>query len=365
MNVVVVYKIDRLTRSLFDFAKIVEVLDAAGASFVSITQSFNTTTSMGRLTLNVLLSFAQFEREVTGERIRDKIAASRRKGMWTGGNIPFGYDLQEHRLIPNVQEANTVRPIFECYLRLGSVRLLKQHLDSENVRTKRRRRRTVDGSEIETGGLPFGVGHLYAILRNPIYVGQVRHKGKVFPGEHEAVIDQELWSKVQSRLDEQAVERRAGKGVKHPSLLTGLLFWEDGRRLTPTHAVKGAKRYRYYATTVSEGRDTIRLPSNEVESAVAQSMIQHLTDANWLADVLRTDNTLPASFGDVVARAAQLADRIRQADAAVVRAMIDRIVIGRDVIRISIEAHALTTSLGFPGSRMVLPSWQASDREHR
>ncbi len=158
VNVVVVYKIDRLTRSLFDFAKIVEVLDAAGASFVSVTQSFNTTTSMGRLTLNVLLSFAQFEREVTGERIRDKIAASRRKGMWMGGNVPFGYDLQNHRLISNSQEAKTVRLIFECYLRLGTVRLLKQRLDGENVRTKQRLSRKTDGSEIQAGGLPFGVG---------------------------------------------------------------------------------------------------------------------------------------------------------------------------------------------------------------
>ena len=287
LNVVVVYKIDRLTRSLFDFAKIVEVLDAAGASFVSVTQSFNTTTSMGRLTLNVLLSFAQFEREVTGERIRDKIAASRRKGMWMGGNVPFGYDLQDHRLIPNAVEADTVRLIFETYLRLRSVRSLKRHLDQQGLFTRQRYRKTPEGSGVTTGGLPFGIGHLYTILRNPTYVGRARHKGLVYPGEHEAIIDDELWSRVQAQLDEQAVDRRTGKGAKHPSLLTGIVHWQDGRRLTPTHAVKGAKRYRYYASLPSDDAPTIRLPSDDVDRAVKQLLTKHLCDANWLAEVLR------------------------------------------------------------------------------
>lgn len=354
INVVVVYKIDRLTRSLFDFAKIVEVLDAGGASFVSVTQSFNTTTSMGRLTLNVLLSFAQFEREVTGERIRDKIAASRRKGMWMGGNIPIGYDLEDHRLVPNDQEARTIRLIFETYLSLGSVRSLKRHLDKQGILTRRRHRKTVEGTEVATGGIPFGIGHLYTILRNPIYVGKARHKGKVYPGQHAAIINEELWSRVEAQLDGQAVDRRAGEGAKHPSLLTGLLHWEDERRLTPTHAVKGAKRYRYYATASSDGADTIRLPSDEVDRIVTQTLVGHLCDASWLADILRVDDMLPASFGSALAQAECLAERLRQPDPAFVRSIVDRIVMGNNGVRISMKVIAFLTQLGIPDQTALL-----------
>ena len=312
VDVVVVYKVDRLTRSLADFAKIVEVLDA-GASFVSVTQPFNTTTVDGRLTLNVLLSFAQFEREVTGERIRDKIAASKRKGMWMGGNVPFGYDLQDRRLIPSAVEADTVRLTFETYLRLRSVRSLKRHLDQQGLFTRQRYRKTPEGSGVTTGGLPFGIGHLYTILRNPTYVGRARHKGLVYPGEHEAIIDDELWSRVQAQLDEQAVDRRTGKGAKHPSLLTGIVHWQDGRRLTPTHAVKGAKRYRYYATLPSDDAPTIRLPSDDVDRAVKQLLTKRLCDPNWLAEVLRVDGMLPGTLAVAIGRAAGICRPARSA----------------------------------------------------
>jgi DNA invertase Pin-like site-specific DNA recombinase len=223
VDVVVVYKIDRLTRSLFDFAKIVEIFDAASESFVSVTQSFNTTTSMGRLTLNVLLSFAQFEREVTGERIRDKVAASKKKGMWMGGNVPLGYDLKERRLTVNEAEAKTVVTIFEQYTELGTVRKLKQAIDRLGLRTKVREKGIGD-QQTATGGAPFTTGHLYTILNNPLYIGKVRHKEQIHPGEHAAIVADDLWNRVQARLAANAVKRAAGTGSKSPSLLVARIF---------------------------------------------------------------------------------------------------------------------------------------------
>src|SRR6202163_4645318 len=196
VDIVVVYKVDRLTRSLADFAKIVEILDARGVSFVSVTQQFNTTTSMGRLTLNVLLSFAQFEREVTGERIRDKIAASKKKGMWMGGNVPLGYDASERTLVLNPAEAETVRRIFDLYRKLGCVRRVKEEADRLGLRTKCST--TADGTK--RGGRPFSRGHLYGLLSNPIYTGQIAHKDELYPGQHPALIDDESWSTVRDQL---------------------------------------------------------------------------------------------------------------------------------------------------------------------
>jgi site-specific DNA recombinase len=357
VNVVVVYKIDRLTRSLFDFAKIVEVLDAAGASFVSVTQSFNTTTSMGRLTLNVLLSFAQFEREVTGERIRDKIAASKRRGMWMGGNIPFGYDLVARKLEPNDVEATTVRVIFESYTRLGSVRLLKQELDRLGLRTKRREQQAADGSKRVTGGLPFGIGHLYTILRNPIYLGKVRHRREVHPGEHAAIVSEELWSCVQDTLDAQAVKCRSGKGTKHPSLLTGILFTADGRRLTPTHAAKGSKRYRYYATSEA-GPDgsRLRLSADDVEQLVCQALKDKLVDASWLADLLRIDAQLPPEFARIIAQANAAANSINPTAYETVQPLILRAEIAESAICINLDTVSLADAIGLPsGSALQLP----------
>src|ERR1700739_4056778 len=206
IEIVVVYKVDRLTRSLADFAKIVEIFDAQGVSFVSVTQAFNTTSSMGRLTLNVLLSFAQFEREVTGERIRDKIAASKKKGMWMGGQPALGYDVKERKLVVNEPEAATVRAIFRRYLELGSVRALRDDLSARGFVSKRRV--AADGSPY--GGQRFSRGALYLMLKNPLYRGQIVHKDKTFLGEHAAIVDEELWAKVQSLLEEHRVERRDG-----------------------------------------------------------------------------------------------------------------------------------------------------------
>ena len=205
------YKIDRLTRSLLDFAKIVEVFDAHGVSFVSVTQAFNTTTSMGRLTLNVLLSFAQFEREVTGERIRDKIAASKKKGMWMGGYPPLGYDVKDRKLVVNEAEAETVRYIFRRYQELRSVRLLKEHLDAAGIVSKRRT--APDGRPY--GGKPIARGALYHMLQNRIYRGEIVHKDQAYPGEHEPIIDDDLWQEVQTTLATNRVDRGAGKGNRH------------------------------------------------------------------------------------------------------------------------------------------------------
>jgi DNA invertase Pin-like site-specific DNA recombinase len=244
VDVVVVYKVDRLTRSLADFAKMVEVFDARGVSFVAVTQQFNTTTSMGRLTLNVLLSFAQFEREVTGERIRDNIAASKQKGMWMGGLVPLGYDVHERRLVANQSEAETVREIFRRYGELGSVRLLMEVLNRRGIRSKVRMAK----NGRKSGGNPFFRGALYQLLSNPIYVGEVRHKGIRHLGLHGPIVDRELWEKTQLLLRSHGVRHtlRATKSVASP--LTGKLFDESGLTLTPSHAVKGERRYRYYVS---------------------------------------------------------------------------------------------------------------------
>jgi len=219
IDVVVVYKVDRLTRSLADFARLVEIFDTQSVSFVSVTQQFNTTSSMGRLTLNVLLSFAQFEREVTGERIRDKIAASKKKGMWMGGNVPLGYDACEGTLIIDPAEAETVRRIFALYHELGSVRRVKEEADRLGLRTKRR----IAANGTEGGGKPFSRGHLYRLLSNPIYAGQIAHKGQLFLGQHPALIDDETWTAVRNRLAANARDHRHKVKSAEPSLLAGLL----------------------------------------------------------------------------------------------------------------------------------------------
>src|ERR1039458_915433 len=252
VDVVVVYKVDRLTRSLADFAKMVEVFDACGVSFVAVTQQFNTTTSMGRLTLNVLLSFAQFEREVTGERIRDKIAASKRKGMWMGGTIPLGYDLKERKLIVNPEEANLVVRLFNLYLELGCVSKLKTRLDQEGIKSKKRT--SVAGNQ--SGGTSYSRGALYDILQNPIYLGEIHHRGMNHPGEHALIVPRELWDRAQAQLKSDNQGRRNGLKANSPSLLVGLMRDAEGNRFTPSHTLKNGRRYRYYVCqTTMDGRE--------------------------------------------------------------------------------------------------------------
>ena len=245
IDTIVVYKVDRLTRSLTDFAKMVEVFDAHGVSFVAVTQQFNTTTSMGRLTLYILLSFAQFEREVTGERIRDKIAASKRRGMWMGGRTPLGYAVENQKLVVVPEDAAMVVQLYRRYLELGSVRELKAALDAEGTVSKPR----TFSTGAQAGGTPYSRGALYALLSNPTYLGQVRHKDAVYPGQHEAIVPADLHAAVQSRLAES---NNGGPGQHRvqvePSLLAGKLFDHAGERLVPSHARKGERRYRYYVS---------------------------------------------------------------------------------------------------------------------
>jgi site-specific DNA recombinase len=292
IDVVVVYKVDRLTRSLADFAKLVEIFDAHAASFVSVTQSFNTTTSMGRLTLNILLSFAQFEREVIGERVRDKIAASKRKGIWVGGPVPLGYAAMDKRAIVVPAEAETVRAIFTRYLELGSVRALAQDLDRCGVRTKQRKLK--DGRIV--GGVVFGVGGLAHLLRNRFYIGEVVYRGETFRGDHQPILDPDLFAAVQAKLASQAVERRCRiRGL--PALLTGRLFDEQGRRMTPTHTNKKGVRYSYYVSQAVLRKQSAgsigRVPAPELEALVVDAVRRHL-QANSTAPnpILETDREL-------------------------------------------------------------------------
>jgi DNA invertase Pin-like site-specific DNA recombinase len=278
IDAVVVYKVDRLTRSLSDFAKIVEIFDKRNVSFVSVTQQFNTTTSMGRLTLNILLSFAQFEREVTGERIRDKIAASKKKGMWMGGLPSLGYDVKDRRLIINEAEAKIVRHIFRRYTELKSVRLLKAELDAQGIVSKPRK--ASDGAPY--GEKPLARGALYLMLQNRIYRGETVHKEKSYPGEHEAIVEKAIWNEAQAIISENRTDRILGTAEKQVSPLSGILFDARSERMTSTHATKNNTRYRYYVSrsllsgTVKHSGQ--RIPAASLEALV----IGHIH--NWLAD---------------------------------------------------------------------------------
>jgi site-specific DNA recombinase len=277
INVIVVYKVDRLTRSLADFAKLVELFDAHGVSFVSVTQQFNTTTSMGRLTLNVLLSFAQFEREVTSERIRDKIGASKRKGLWVGGVVPLGYQAKDRRITVVADEAKTVRHIFRRYLDLGSLNLLLADLRRTGVKTKLRP--LSNGRTI--GGIPFTRGSLAAFLRNRFYIGEVQYKGEVFPGEQPAILDRALFEVVQTQLDRQRINHAKAR-QNSQSLLTGRIFDARGNRMTPSHAVKNGVRYRYYISSVliqgqaDKAAKLNRVPATEIETVIISALRRHL-----------------------------------------------------------------------------------------
>jgi len=284
IDVVVVYKIDRLTRSLSDFAKIVDVLDKQDASFVSVTQSFNTQTSMGRLTLHVLLSFAQFEREVTAERIRDKFAASKRKGIWMGGPLPLGYDVQKRKLVVNPSEAETVRRIFREYLKQPSIRDLVFVLEEQDIKTKVHKLKN-GGTR---GGVSFRRGSVRHLLGNATYIGRINHKGESYPGEHDGIVDEELWEAVQMKLADKTPDRRRAERASHVSLLSGFLHDEHGRKMTPSHANKKGKRYRYYVThggLVPKGSpDISRLPAGDLEEITVKRLVAHLGDQQALIE---------------------------------------------------------------------------------
>lgn len=366
IQVVVVYKVDRLTRSLADFAKIVERFDGRGVSFVSVTQQFNTTSSMGRLTLNVLLSFAQFEREVTGERIRDKIAASKQKGMWMGGVPPLGYKGQERTLAIDEPNAALIRNIYQRYLALGCVWSLQQELTTSNIRTPLRTSKT--GKSY--GGCHFSRGALYKILANPVYIGRIVHREQDFPGQHPAIIDQELWDAVQNQLRENRQGHHQRRSTPSDSLLAGRLCDEHGHRLLPSHSQKKSKRFRYYVseTLVTSNRanapNGIRLPAQEIETLVINSLCDWLSDTSAVLDSLgQIDHS---AVQGVLIQAQHVISELENPSGnryQIVQKLVSRVTIANREIRIALSpttlflAHATsTTESASPPLELIIPA---------
>jgi DNA invertase Pin-like site-specific DNA recombinase len=343
VDVVVVYKIDRLSRALMDFSKLVEVFDRNSVTFVSITQSFNTTTSMGRLTLNILLSFAQFEREVIGERIRDKFAASRKKGMWMGGFVPLGYDVKDRKLVVNKAEAATVRMIFERFSKIGSATTLVLSLRAEGITGKR--------------GKLVDKGYLYKVLNNRVYVGQAVHKGTPYPGEHKAIISQELWDKVHGILCQSPRQRAARTRAQTPALLKGLIFDPTGCAMSPTHTRKGGKLYRYYVSqsVLKHGPGACpigRVPADEIESAVVEQLRGLLRTPEIIVATWRTARQAGSDIPehevrDALERLDPLWDELFPAEQArIVQLLVERVDITLDGADISLRTDGLTSLLG-------------------
>jgi DNA invertase Pin-like site-specific DNA recombinase len=338
IDVVVVYKIDRLSRSLMDFAKLVEVFDRGGVTFVSVTQSFNTTTSMGRLTLNILLSFAQFEREVIGERIRDKIAASRKRGMWMGGFVPLGYEVRDRKLVINDAEAATVRMIFERFVEVGSATALARALAAEGVRT--RRGRLVDK------------GFLYKLLNNRVYIGDAVHKGTAYPGEHEAIITRALWDKVHGILRESPRMRAGRTRAATPALLKGLIFGPTGCAMTPTHTRRGDKLYRYYVSqsVLKRGADACpvgRVPAAEIEGAVVDQLrgllrAPKVIVGTWRSARPEIDGLSEAEVREALEGLDPLWDELFPAEQArVVQLLVERVEVGQGGVDIRLRVDGL------------------------
>lgn len=351
IDIVVVYKVDRLTRSLLDFARLVEAMDRAKVSFVSITQSFNTTTSMGRLTLNMLLSFAQFEREVTAERIRDKIAASKAKGMWMGGVPPLGYAPDGRSLKIIEPEAALIRDIFVRYLALGNVRLVTEQLAEQSILIPRRSFST--GRTF--GGRPFSRGQIYRMLSNPVYIGEIAHKGRTYPGRHDAIIDRETWDLVQQQLTDNKQGEETSARAQSPSLLRGLIFDDHGQPLIASYACKGNRRYRYYVSRITESaEETIRIPAREVEAAVIQRIQQSLDKPITLL----SDVGLPLEAGrlkSITRSCEKLAEQLTDKAGVVLRELVDRIVVTPKDIRIEISTSRLATRLGYDSVENLAP----------
>ncbi len=340
VDVVVVYKIDRLSRSLMDFSKLVEVFDRNGVTFVSVTQSFNTTTSMGRLTLNILLSFAQFEREVTAERIRDKVAASRRKGMWMGGVPPFGYEVKDRKLVINEADAAHVRWIFARFIEIGSGTELARELGQRGVRTSR-------GNRIDKK-------YLYRLLNNRALIGEAVHKGDSYPGEHDAIIDRNVWDKVHAILQESPRKRAARTRADTPSLLKGLLFGPDGAAFSPTHTRKGGKLYRYYVsqTVLKHGAGSCpvgRVPAGAIEAAVIDQLRAvfcqpEIVVGTWRAARAQDDKVTEADACTALQQLDPLWDELFPAEQArIVALLVERIDVGTEGLNVCLRTDRLFT----------------------
>lgn len=352
VDVIVLYKIDRLSRSLGDFARLAELFDAHDVSFVSVTQQFNTTTSMGRLMLNVLLSFSQFERELTGERIRDKIAASKKKGLWMGGNVPLGYEPEGRTLIINKAEAKVVRTLFRLYLERGNVRGVKTEADRLGLRTKLR----IFSDGRRTGGAPFSRGHIYRILSSPIYVGEIPHKKQSYPGTHAAIIDRKTWQAVQQTLGDNVNGHRMRRTVESPNLLVGLLIDAQGNRFTPSHAMKGGQRYRYYVDRALVAGDRPakanirRIPAQEIETVVRNGLMDLLIAPDRLIETLGESLTA-AEADDGIRKARALHREIEAAPTTWndrLRPVLHQVVLDDEAVRIRIARSSLRSVLGIP-----------------
>jgi DNA invertase Pin-like site-specific DNA recombinase len=344
IDVIVVYKIDRLSRSLMDFAKLVEIFDRNQVTFVSVTQSFNTTTSMGRLTLNILLSFAQFEREVIGERIRDKVAASRKRGMWMGGYVPLGYDVRDRKLVVNESEAATVRMIFQRFAAIGSATVLAKTLAAEGVRNKR--------------GKLVDKGFLYKLINNRVYLGEAVHKGTAYPGEHAAIIDQALWNNVHAILKESPRLRAKNTRAQTPALLKGIIFTETGTAMTPTATKKGSRLYRYYVSIdliksrpTGDASGPLRLPAGMVEDAVIgeiRRMIRAPEIAAKVLKMLREES--PTADDEATIKALGEFDRIWTAlypaeQSRIIQLLVDRVTVGTSGIAVDLRQEGLGSVL--------------------
>ena len=357
VDIILVYKIDRLTRSLSDFARIVDVLDTAKASFVSITQAFNTTTSMGRLTLNMLLSFAQFEREVTGERIRDKIAASKRKGLWMGGPLPLGYEVENRRLIINPEEAKLVNLIMERYLVEPSVQGLADYLNARGYRTKIQ----IRASGPHKGGCAFRRGTLYHLLANPIYRGNIAHKGDVYPGEHEPIVPETLWQAVQDKLKANASGTSRRLKGQQPSLLTGLLQDSEGRAMTPSHASKGkTQRYRYYVTRPDLAKDqpAYRISAHDIERIVTSRLATYLAVPSNIANLAGSDidaHCLQQALAKADLASATLRSGSVQAKHQIITQMLAQAVLHEDRVELALSQSGLVELLQIERSPLSAP----------
>ena len=340
VDVVVVYKIDRLSRSLIDFSKLVEVFDGHSVTFVSVTQSFNTTTSMGRLTLNILLSFAQFEREVIGERIRDKVAASRKRGIWMGGFVPLGYDVRDRKLVVNEAEAETVRMTFKRFLSVGSASALARTLVAEKVTTKR--------------GKLIDKGFLYKLLNNRVYIGEAVHKGTAYPGEHTAIISREQWDKVHSIIQQSPRARAANTRARTPALLKGLIFGADGRAMTPTHARKAGRLYRYYVAAGLLKGDvppTVvrRVPAAEIEAAVVDQLrgllrAPEIIIPTWRAVRLQDGGITEAEVRHALVNPDPVWDELFPAEQArILQLLVERVDVHPDGLELKLRVDGLQT----------------------
>jgi site-specific DNA recombinase len=351
IDVVVVYKIDRLSRSLTDFAKLVDVFERHNVTFVSVTQQFNTTTSMGRLTLNILLSFAQFEREVIGERIRDKFAASRKKGMWMGGWPPLGYEVKDRRLVVVEREAALVRRIFDRFAKTGSALLVARELNAMGEATKRRQ--CANGAR---DGKQWTKGAVYKVLANRIYLGEAVHKGVAYPGEHAAIIDQRTWDKAHAVMAEPSHRRGAATRSQGPVLLKGLIYGPNGRPMSPSHTRRRGRIYRYYVTreAIADGYDTCpvtNVPAADVEGAVLDHLRKllaapELVARTWAA-AKREDEITEREVTVLLADFATVWSELFPAEQArIVQLLVERVDVQEDALEVRIRAEGLASLVG-------------------